>query len=655
MVYNELIMEFDEKYTADTIEYKLFPAIQNKYKRGEIWAALLHLKGESLIHVTKVATHVNGLTLEQFKDILTEGCKDCGFNVIRIEECIDMEYDRFIKGIENLLPESKRKIIQYYTREFAEAVKKDPSNQDSLENGKPKEPLHLMPKDLGNELARIYRTRPNEFIGYPCIYVMPYDTTNNDAIVSMLMGALYKNNRLRSRYVYRDTCVSSPYSVNSVENELITDSFLESDISSDVAPIESGHIKYTMRGISMLSHFRQLFIASSRPRDFWITICRKYGINCVYIDCNDDSISPNSDECRNFIKDFIKSRFPDIEITEELVNDTENEFTSDAAANQRKISKTTMYRGLNNYFKNIYPLKKSFSEYYSLPKVVENFSKGSAVNQLNSLIGLSGIKNDIKSILNTFLYSTAISKNALVLENRNMIFTGNPGTCKTTIARLLSSILYQNGIIPDNSINEVGRQELVGKYVGWTARLVQEAYEDAEGGILFIDEAYSLSEDKGGYGAEAINTIVQCMENYRDRVITIFAGYPDKMQAFLETNPGLKSRIGFYVNFPNYSLDELCLIFKKMVKDRGLKVTPTAVDEVRKTFEIKMRSKDFGNGRFVRNVLDKVIANHSNRMVEKYDDLFKAPKTDMLTLRKEDMLNLDIKEIVIENSSIGFN
>lgn len=153
-----------------------------------------------------------------------------------------------------------------------------------------------------------------------------------------------------------------------------------------------------------------------------------------------------------------------------------------------------------------------------------------------------------------------------VQSSMHMLFSGNPGTAKTTVARLLSQVLKEEEVLKYGHIVECGRQDLVGKYVGWTAQIVESKFQAARGGILFIDEAYSLVEDNRTYGAEAINTIVQEMENYRDEVIVIFAGYPEKMKEFLEQNEGLASRIAFHLNFPDYSPVELTQILDLMLE-----------------------------------------------------------------------------------------
>ncbi|WP_051226566.1 AAA family ATPase [Butyrivibrio sp. MC2013] len=156
--------------------------------------------------------------------------------------------------------------------------------------------------------------------------------------------------------------------------------------------------------------------------------------------------------------------------------------------------------------------------------------------------------------------------------SRHMVFTGNPGSAKTTVARLIADILTEEGILKTGALVECGRADLVGQYVGWTAREVRDKFKEASGGILFIDEAYSLVEDHKTFGMEAINTIAQEMENHRGDVIVIFAGYPEKMAEFLDQNEGLRSRIAFHLSFPDYNEEELMSILQLMAKNRGIKI-----------------------------------------------------------------------------------
>lgn len=237
---------------------------------------------------------------------------------------------------------------------------------------------------------------------------------------------------------------------------------------------------------------------------------------------------------------------------------------------------------------------------------------------LQKMIGLTDVKKVVDEILATAKLQKmrkdmglCVTKNAL-----HMLFYGNPGTAKTTVARLLALILKEEEVLKNGHLVECGRQDLVGKYVGWTAKIVEEKFRAARGGILFIDEAYSLVDDRNSYGAEAINTIVQQMENYRNEVIVIFAGYPEKMQAFIDQNEGLSSRIAFHLNFPDYNAEELTMICDLMLEQQGYRIEGESTR--RKIYNICAKScqeKNYGNGRFVRNLLEHAIMRQADRLL----------------------------------------
>ena len=198
-----------------------------------------------------------------------------------------------------------------------------------------------------------------------------------------------------------------------------------------------------------------------------------------------------------------------------------------------------------------------------------------------------------------------------------MIFTGNPGSAKTSVARLLAEILKKEGVLESGAFVECGRSDLVGQFVGWTAPKVAKKFREARGGVLFIDEAYSLVEYRNGsFGDEAINTIVQEMENQRDNIIVIFAGYKEKMEGFLAKNEGLRSRIAFHVDFPDYNAEELTQILSLMAKDRGYEMDNQLLARCREIFQAACGEKEFGNGRFARNLLEQALLKQSQRIME---------------------------------------
>lgn len=239
------------------------------------------------------------------------------------------------------------------------------------------------------------------------------------------------------------------------------------------------------------------------------------------------------------------------------------------------------------------------------------------LDELNALVGLQGVKDEIRSLVNLIRIRKLRETMGLPQMDMSyhMVFTGAPGTGKTTVARLVAKIYRELGILSKGTFIETDRSGLVAGYVGQTALKVHELVEQAVGGILFIDEAYALCDAyEHGFGDEAINTLVQEMENHRDDVIVIFAGYPEPMKQFLDRNPGMKSRIAFQVEFEDYSVDELCDITKLMVSKKQMTITDAAMEKLRASYASVKGSKDYGNGRFVRKMLEEAEMNLAERV-----------------------------------------
>ncbi len=241
------------------------------------------------------------------------------------------------------------------------------------------------------------------------------------------------------------------------------------------------------------------------------------------------------------------------------------------------------------------------------------------LEELHQMVGLTDVKREVGSMVD--LLASAQQRQAAGLPvpglSRHLIFAGPPGTGKTTVARLYGGILAALGVLARGQVVEVSRADLVGEYVGHTAQRTRSAFERARGGVLFIDEAYALSSQQGSgadFGQEAVDTLVKLMEDHRDEVVVIAAGYQGEMAGFLATNPGLSSRFSHHVRFADYSCDELVTIVSQHAAAAGYEFTSAAIAALRRHFESAPRGPSFGNGRYARQVLDLAITRHAGRL-----------------------------------------
>ncbi len=325
----------------------------------------------------------------------------------------------------------------------------------------------------------------------------------------------------------------------------------------------------------------------------------------------------------------------------------------DGEASEQEVEDYSTYISMLRKYKNenaIFPnkIKSAISTIEvhageNIPKFKDNGEKEESLeellHELNKLIGLQMVKDDVNSLIHLQEIKQLRKSRGLkeIPVSNHLVFYGNPGTGKTTVARLLAKIYHVMGILSKGQFIEVDRSGLVAGYVGQTALKVQEVVEKSLGGVLFIDEAYSLTYSNEGndFGQEAVDILIKSMEDNRDDFIVIVAGYPELMEQFIDSNPGFRSRFNKYISFEDYNVNELCDIFKYMCKESGYIPTNDAMNYVEEYFDKKYqnRGKNFANAREVRNFFEKAMMKQADRLYE-----IKDPTNEQLsTFEKSDV------------------
>ena len=259
------------------------------------------------------------------------------------------------------------------------------------------------------------------------------------------------------------------------------------------------------------------------------------------------------------------------------------------------------------------------------------------------LVGLAPVKTRIREIAALLLVDQLRNRYGLTASRPtlHMCFTGKPGTGKTTMALRMAELLHNLGYLERGHVVTATRDELVGQYIGHTAPKTKEVLKRAMGGVLVIDEAYYLyrPENERDYGSEAIEILLQVMENQRENLVVILAGYKDRMDAFFQSNPGMSSRIAHHIDFPDYTIDELLGIAELMLADMNYEFSPATTGTFRQYLEARMSQPRFANGRSVRNALERARLRHANRIVSSprrhcgRDDLMRIEPEDISSSR----------------------
>ena len=510
-------------------------------------------------------------------------------------------------------------------------------------------------KEFIAEIDRIYtECKPRDDIAHPVHYVFEIDDERTKKpLIEILGSALYANKRILSKRISFTDLSRGDKSKKDLET------IFESSIGGTVVlecPVEveeendyaSSKRDFFGSVCELIKKYRnKVLIILSFPSE-----CRRiksmfyeYLVNMTFVEIPDELMS--EDRAKDFLNDLAKKN--NIRADKKLMNKIESDET---------YYSKDLFMIFEEWFGN--KLKDTIYPQYKELKVInresiKEKSNGLAYDELSEMIGLDSAKRVIDKALD-YYKAQKLFKDKGIDDGRpamHMVFTGNPGTAKTSVARLFARILRENKILSEGHLVELGRSDLVAKYVGWTADAVKKAFSRAKGGVLFIDEAYSLVDDRdGSFGDEAINTIVQEMENKRDKVVVIFAGYPKKMEKFLDKNPGLRSRIAFHVPFDDYSTDELCDIAKLMAKKQDLNLTDDALEKMHEVFTVAREDEEFGNGRFVRNILEDARMAQASRLVEM--DFDEVKKKDVHTIIADDIEMPAAIEKNQERVNIGF-
>lgn len=259
-------------------------------------------------------------------------------------------------------------------------------------------------------------------------------------------------------------------------------------------------------------------------------------------------------------------------------------------------------------------------------------------SDLNKLIGLNEVKNEVNKLINYLKFINRLQGRAQVDKiNLNMLFKGNPGTGKTTVAKLMGKILYDLGYLETDKIIETTPREFIAGYVGQTAIKTRKFLNQYKGGLIFIDEAYGFNhnDEEANFSDEAITEIIKDMEE--KKTIFIFAGYDNEMDDFVNLNPGIKSRIGYDISFEDYTEDELLEMFMKKIENSGLSISNEALNSIKNIVKDKKKEKNFGNGRMIDNLYNKLMLEHASITYEEED------YDKLLNISNEAVLNINMK------------
>lgn len=507
------------------------------------------------------------------------------------------------------------------------------------------------------EYKRIEQSTCSKFSGHPVHYMLCSDDLDSRAMMTEnLLYMLHKHGRLQSRRYCSIT-------VSNMEDDV--------DDLQDIDRLYKGN-----EGGAVVIRFRDGARAeageSAMNADYVDAICeciRKYCDTVLTVLCFPSACEK---EKKKFYEPLFGLSFVEIHQNKSDYADTSARLRKMAEADGletddelfARLKEDGQYSLID--IKEMYKtwkgpvLKRTrFPQYEAFESVRKKISKekktSAAYEELQEMIGLDSVKAMVDKARNFYKVQRLFKDKGRKVSSpaMHMVFTGNPGTAKTTVARLVARILRDDGILKKGHLVEMGRKDLIGQFVGQTAPKVKRAFEQAAGGVLFIDEAYSLCDGyKQSYGDEAIATIVQEMENMRDEVVVIFAGYPQPMEEFLSRNPGLRSRIAFNIGFEDYTSAELVDITRLIAKRQHLTIPENCGGALMNIYDKALKNPEFGNGRYARKMVEQALMNQANRIVQL--DPEKVTDSDLDSLEESDFQYIAVGAENLSTRKIGF-
>lgn len=519
---------------------------------------------------------------------------------------------------------------------------------------------NLMPDaTFMDELDRIYsKAHPKDlFYGFPCHYKLSVSADLvADEMVQFLVDCLYNNNRILSRRITKIDKITSRIADEQMFEEMMRacqGSTLEIILNGDVASEERYASDYHQVTDTLQKYIKKyarevlfVFVENTGHPGFARQLLGKVDEEIDIIEIKEGV--GNGAKAEKYFRNLLGTSN-----MAGFYQEKEQVFEAKKCYSVSEVR--TMFQKWRQERLRDRVYKSYDNEDIALKLQKEEKKNGSAYDALQAMIGLAEVKTIVDDIIAAYKIQKMRNEfySSKQETTRHMIFCGNPGSAKTTVARLMTEVMKEEGILKTGAFVECGRVDLVGKYVGWTANIVKDKFRQASGGVLFIDEAYALVDDSNSFGAEAINTIVQEMENDRGNVIVVFAGYPEKMKVFLEQNEGLRSRIAFHVNFPDYEPEELMGILEKMISEKNYSLTEAAKNKTKTIFEKVYKNEEYGNGRFVRNLFEQAVNRQASRIMKM--EKAAVTKETLFTLDEEDFETNLVKQYTKEKKAeMGF-